>query len=83
MRDQRTFYVHRLRYDKDAAGTIRRREGYVRVRGATRAAREYDTWTEAGWSCATLRSTPDLRVVVRAWERACKGYPGETVSRVR
>ena len=54
------------------------RHGWTRVRGDRQAAREAAAWGKLGWTTLTLPTSPDTRALVRIWERAAKGHPGET-----
>lgn len=51
--------------------------GWTRVRGSAQAAREATAWGGLGWTTVRVRTSPEVRAEVRAWERAAKGHPGE------
>jgi hypothetical protein len=39
------------------------------IRSVRQALREQQAWSEAGWAAVMLPSTPEIRKMVRAWQR--------------
>lgn len=64
----RVFYIHRTRPG---------REDWTRTTACC-AGREAAAWRLVGWDTETVPTSPEVRARVRAWERAARGYPGET-----
>lgn len=40
------------------------------IRSAAQVEREAAAWRSAGWAAEVLRSSPEVRAAVRAWEKA-------------
>jgi hypothetical protein len=62
---------HRPRCTMTEAGFGQARTGWTGpLRSPRQADRETAAWTEAGWQAGPVRSTPEVREQVRAWQRA-------------
>lgn len=66
-----SYYVQRQRDGRpDYGPNDPPRQGWTGpIRSLKQAQREVEAWQEAGWQACALESTPEIRALVRAWEK--------------